>query len=221
MSKSAFWQALIFTAIIFSLGVIAGFFLESRQSETIYSRLVNSELNIIDEQLRQRIISDSNLSCSLSKESLFLFADKIYEEAMGLEEIDTTGRLGDLTILHRRYDLLRTLLLLEAESLKERCNGDFHIISYFYSYNLDDVETSSKQNYFSKQTFDLKTAHPQDIILIPIAIDTNVASIDVFIKSRKITTYPVILIDNNKEISEFVTLEELEKLVFNDTISSP
>ena len=214
MSKSAFWQALVFTTIVFSLGMILGFFLELRQSDTIYSRLVDSELNIIDEQLRQRIISDSNLSCSSAEESLFFFADKIYDEAISLEDADATGRLGDLTVLHKRYDLLRTLLLLEAENLKERCVQDFHIITYLYLYNADDIETTSKQNYFSKQLFDLKAAHSKDVILIPIAVDTNVASVDVFVKSFGIKKYPIILIDNNKTVADIITFQELEGLVF-------
>lgn len=222
MSKAAFWQALVFTVIVFTLGMIGGFFLEMRQSEAIYSRLVDSELNIIDEQLRQRIILDSNLSCSLAKESLFFFADKIYDEAIELEDADATGRLGDLTVLHRRYDLLRTLLLLEAQNLKERCNENFHLITYFYLYNVDDIEISSKQNYFSRQVFDLKTNHAQDVILIPIAVDTNVASVDAFVKSIGLKTYPVIIIDNHKTVNELISLEELEALVFgNGSVSAP
>src|SRR3989344_4133455 len=149
MSKHAFWQALVFTAIVFFLGMILGFFFESKQSEDIRSHLVDSELNILDEQLRQRIIADYNVSCSLAKESLFFFADKIYDEAIELEEVDATGRLGDLTVLHRRYDLLRTLLWVEAENLKKRCGDDFHIVTYLYLYNNNDIDVSSKQNYFS------------------------------------------------------------------------
>src|SRR3989344_244997 len=198
MSKHAFWQALVFTTIVFCLGMIFGFFLELKQSENIGSNLVNSELNIIDEQLRQRIITDSNISCSLAKESLFFFGDKIYDEAIELEDADATGRLGDLTLLHKRYDLLRTLLLFEAQKLKERCNDDFHIINYLYLYNIDDIEISSKQNYFSRQILDLKKNHARELIIIPIAVDTNLASVDVYVKSLGLTNYPTILIDGIK-----------------------
>jgi len=215
MSKHAFWHALVFTLIVFSLGLLLGFFIEFKQSERVYFELVDSELNILDEQLRQRIISDSNISCELAKESLFSFADKIYTDAVDLEDSDATGKLTDLTVLHRRYDLLRTLLLLEAQNLKERCKGDFHIVSYLYYYNVDDVEISSKQNYFSRQLFDLKSIYPKEVILIPIAIDTKVASVDIFVKSLGNNTYPSIIINGDKVISNFVTLQELEDIVFN------
>ncbi|MEK6914943.1 MAG: hypothetical protein AABW89_00170 [Nanoarchaeota archaeon] len=217
MSKHAFWQALIFTVIIFSLGLILGFFLESKQSDRIYSDLRESELNILDEQLRQKLISDSNLSCSISKESLFLFADKIYQEALILENLDGTGRLSNLNSIHRRYDLLRTLLFLEAGNLKSRCSDNFKIITYFYYYNSEDIGISSKQNYFSRQVYDLKIKYPEEIILIPLAIDTGLASVDLFLKSLYIESYPAIVIDDLYVVTDNLTLKELENLVFNNS----
>ncbi len=120
--------------------------------------------------------------------------------------------------MHRRYDLLRTLLLLEAENLKERCKGDFNIVTYLYFYNINDIEISSKQNYFSRQLFDLKKLYPDEVILIPIAIDTGVASVDIFVKSLGNNSYPSIIINKDKIIADFVTLKELEDLVFDTNI---
>ena len=220
MSKHAFWQALIFTVIVFSLGLIFGFFLEVVQSDNIFSRLVDSEINILDEQLRQRILTDSNVSCALAEESLFSFADKIYDEAIELEEVDGTGRLGDLTILHRRYDLLRTLLWIEAENMKKRCNDDFHILTYLYFYNDEDIDVSSRQNYFSNLLLDLKIKHPKNVILIPIAVDTNVESVDVLVESRGIDNFPVIIVDGSEVVSQLLSLDELEDLMFgNNSLS--
>jgi hypothetical protein len=219
MTKHAFWQALVFTILVFSLGMILGFFLEVKQSGNIYSNLVASELNILDEQIRQRISLDSNISCDLAKESLFSFADKIYSDATNLEEVDGTGRISDLITLHRRYDLLRTLLFLEADKLKERCNTDFHIVTYFYAYNAEDIETSSKQNYYSGQVYDLKLKHPTDVIIIPIAVDTQVASVDLLVDSLKLRQVPAIVVDGNIVITEVLTLEELEGIVFSNTNS--
>lgn len=219
MSKHAFWQALVFTVIVFSLGLLLGYFIEVKQSQSAYSEIMGSELNILDEQLRQQIISDLNVSCVNAKESLFSFADKIYEDAIDLDDSDTTGRLSDLTALHRRYDLLRTMLLIEAMSIKERCNEDFHIINYLYLYNAEDIEINSIQNYFSRQIFDLKMNHPQDLIIIPIAVDTNIESINLLVKSSGLKKFPVIVVDKNKIVSEFKTLDELEALVFDNTNS--
>lgn len=215
MSKHAFWQSFIFTIVVFTLGLALGFFLEGVQSDNIHSRLINSELNLLDDQLTQEIINDYNVSCVKSRQSLFAFADRIYEEAVELEEIDGTGRLGDLTVLHKRYDLLRTLLLKEAKNLKERCGNDFHIFAYFYLYNSEDIETSSKQNYFSRVLYDLKELHPDTVLLIPIASDTDLISVEALINALDIHTYPSIVIDDSIAITEVPTIEFLEQqLVF-------
>ncbi|MGV8142349.1 MAG: hypothetical protein ACP5NS_01790 [Candidatus Pacearchaeota archaeon] len=210
-NKHAFWQAFVFTVVVFGLGLILGFFLEGVQSDNIYNRLIASELNLLDDQLTQEIINDYNISCVKSRESLFAFADRIYSEAVEIEEIDSTGRLGDLTVLHKRYDLLRTLLLKEARNLKSRCGEDFHIVTYFYLYNSEDIDTSSKQNYFSRVLFDLKESHPDTILLIPIASDTDLISVDALINALDIHTYPTIVIDDAIFITEVPTLSDLEE----------
>jgi hypothetical protein len=217
MSKHAFWQALVFAVIVFSVGMLLGFYLEIGQSQSIYSDLVGSELNVLDEQVRQRIIVDNNVSCSLGKDSLFSFADKIYDEAIDLEEIDGTGRLTDLTLLHKRYDLLRVSLLLEAEKLKERCAQDFQIVTYLYYYNSDDVQISSRQNYFSRLLFDLKKKYPDKVILIPIAIDTDVASVNLLVESLGATEFPAIRVNDGPLVTDLISLNNLENLALEET----
>lgn len=217
MSKHAFWQALVFAIIVFSVGMLLGFYLELGQSQSIYSDLVSSELNILDEQVRQRFILDNNVSCSLGKDSLFSFADKIYDEAINLEEIDGTGRLTDLTVLHKRYDLLRVLLLLEAEKLKERCAEDFQIITYFYYYNSEDVQISSRQNYFSRLVFDLKSKYPGEVILVPIAVDTGVASVNLLVESLGASEFPAIRVNKGPLVTDLISLQNLENLAIDET----
>ncbi len=213
-SKHAFWQALVFTIIVFALGLITGYFFEIRQSDDIFTALVNSEINILDEQVKGRLIQGVDVSCSDAKDSLFGFADKIYEEARQLEEKDSPGRLNDLTALHRRYDILRTLLWIEARELKDRCKDDFHVVVYLYSYLSEDVDVQSQQFFYSRLLTDLKEAHTDEIILIPIAVDTGLSSVELAAKSNNVGKFPAIIIDDGKVITDVITLSELEKLVF-------
>lgn len=215
-SKNAFWQALVFTAIVFFLGIALGFFLENKQSGELFNRLVDSEINILDDQLRERIISDFEFDCSLAKESLFNFADKIYEEAGQLEEEDSPGRLNDLAILHKRYDLLRTMLWVESTQLMEKCRVDFHVLVYLYEYKNEDIDVASKQFYYSRMLFDLKSAYPDKVILIPIAVDTGVSSLELMLKSRELNVFPVIVINDKKTVMEIITLGDFEDLVFSN-----
>jgi hypothetical protein len=219
-SKNAFWQALVFALIIFGLGLIFGFFLEVKQSDSVFFRLVDSEINILDDQIRTRIIEDFEVDCGLAKESLFNFADKIYEEAQELEELDTDGRLKDLIVLHRRYDLLRTLLWVESKELQEECKEDFHTLVYLYEYKSEDVNVRGKQSFYSRLLFDLKTEYPEEVILIPIAVDTGLESVELIYKANGVEEFPVIILDSEIKIQEILTLQEFKDLVFNESIQN-
>ena len=119
-SKHAFWQALVFTVIVFGMGVLIGFSLEGYRFDKSQLNLINSEINILDEQVRNRIVEDFNVSCELAKESLFVFADDVYQEALQLEDYDSASKFtNSLFVLHKRYDLLRTILWAEAVKLKK------------------------------------------------------------------------------------------------------
>ena len=212
-SKHAFWQALVFTIIVFFLGIVLGFFIEARQSDSLTARLANSEINLLDEQLRERVISGFSTDCELARASMFSFADKIYSEAIQLEDKDATGRLSDLSALHRRYDLLRTLLWIESKNLKLRCGNQFHVVVYLYQYHNEDTDISSKQFFYSRLLADLKDAYPKEVILIPIAVDTGLSSIELAIASKNITSFPAILIDDSVIITTVITLQDLEHTV--------
>ncbi|MAG38258.1 hypothetical protein CMI45_02645 [Candidatus Pacearchaeota archaeon] len=213
-SKKAFWHALVFTVVVFGVGLILGFFLEIRESDTIFTRLINSEINILDEELRTRIIEDFEVDCKTAKDSLFNFADKIYEDAQDLEQVDKDGRLKGLSVLHKRYDALRTLLWLESRELSSKCEEEFHVITYLYEYNSDDVDVQGQQVFYSKMLFDLKLEKPDEIVLIPIAVDTGLDSVKLVSEVNNIFKYPVIIVDNDIKIYDIITLDELREMVF-------
>jgi hypothetical protein len=215
--KHAFWQALVFAVVVFAVGLIMGFFLENNRANKIQFTLLNSEINILDDDLRNRIVSDFNISCDLALKSTFDFADKIYLEAGKLEQYDAASKFGDgLLILHKRYDLLRTLLWTEAIDLRKKCENDFHTVVYLYKYESEEINIDSMQLYYSRLLLDLKQKYPQEIILIPIAANTGLASVDLILENYGISEFPVVIIDENKIIDELVTFEEIEKVVFED-----
>ncbi|MBI2632599.1 hypothetical protein HYW75_06345 [Candidatus Pacearchaeota archaeon] len=148
-NKHAFWMALVFTLIIFALGLMSGFFFESSRADDLRLRVEHSEINLLDEQLRTRVISDLNVGCSLAMENTFDFADKIYEEAVKLEEYDSASKFtSSLMEVHKRYDLLRMMLWVEASKLRNNCTKDFHIAVYFFDYNIQDFDTRARQTTF-------------------------------------------------------------------------
>ena len=202
-SKHAFWQALVFTVIVFGIGVLIGFSLEGYRFDKSQLNLINSEINILDEQVRNRIVEDFNVSCELAKESLFVFADDIYQEALQLEDYDSASKFtNSLFVLHKRYDLLRTILWAEAVKLKKDCEEDFHTVVYLYNYGVVDIDVRSRQLFYSRLLFDLKQKDPDNVLLIPIAINMNLASVDLAVENYGVEKFPSILIDENEIVDD-------------------
>ncbi len=220
-TKHAFWWALIFTILIFTIGIILGFVLENNRSDKVQLAMINSEINLLDQQVRTRTIGEFNINCEQSKSSAFTFADKIYEEASQLELFDSSAKFtSDLRTLHKRYDLLRIILWMEAISTKEECNN-FHTIVYLFEYAPEDTQKKAVQASTSRLLLDIKKAHENEILLIPIAGNLDIESVNLIKEKYGISEMPAIIVDEKTLISEKTTFEELENKIFNSTEEKP
>lgn len=218
--KHAFWQALVFTIIVFTIGIFIGYWIENSRGDDMELTLMNSEVNLLDEQVRIKSMQDFSVSCEVSKDSMFNFADRIYQEALLMEQYDYSSKFTKtLKVLHRRYDLLRMMLWSESISLKKKCS-DFHTIVYLYEYDSLSIETKAQQITFSHLTGDLKNKYPDKVLLIPMAANTNLDSIDIARRNYNVTSLPVIIVDEKVVFDKVLTLEELEKVVFESNFSS-
>jgi len=215
-NKYVFWQALIFTVIIFAFGIMVGYFIESYRSDKTETNLMYSEINLLDAQIESDIIKQINLSCDTRLQRAISFADSIYEDAMKFEEYEAVGKFNkdQLLLVHKRYDLLRTMLWLNVQPDLNKCQN-FHTLIYFFDYGSENVELRAKQATFSRLLVDIKEKYPEKILLIPIAGNLNISSVDLIMNIHEVKNRPSILIDEKKVVEDLVTIEQLEKLVFS------
>lgn len=215
--RNVFLQALFMTLLIFGIGLFFGLILESNRSDKAEVVLLNSEIRLLDEQLRLKALNNFNVSCSYAKNNTFEFADEIYYEARNLEKYDSSRNFKDtFQVLHKRYDLLRFLLWSEAIDTQARCGKDFHIVVYLYDYNTEEVKKRAMQNYFSRFLTELKQKYPDKVLLLPMAADMNVSSIDIVASRYKVDKYPAVVFDGSLVLYENDDLKILNDLV-NDT----
>lgn len=216
VGKRVFWNALLSTLLIFLIGFSLGFFLEMGRVDQARSISLDSEINLLDEQLRETLYEELAIDCEVALTSTFSFADRIYDEAAVIADYADAEVFGEnIAIVHKRYDLLRTILWTEAITLRNECGADFHTIVYLYDFSSEDLEQTALQSYYSSLLLDLKYAHPGEILLIPIAADMNLSSVDLLMRHYTIESVPSILIDEKTQISESITLEALEDIIFD------
>ena len=217
-SKNAFWQALIVTIFVFAAGLILGFYIELSNVNKSDFLIRSSEVDFLDQQIKTSQLSGRlNLSCESAKQNLFDFADEIYAEALEFEENSAQSKLTEeqRKILHKRYDLLRVNLWLESLELRNRCGGEFHTVLYLFDYSSKDVEVKSKQTVFSLILMDLKRENSEKILLLPIAANLNLGSVNMIKENYNIVQSPSLIIDESLVLTEITTLEDLEKQIFN------
>ncbi len=213
-NKHVFWQALVFTIIVFILGFILGFFLEVSRNNEVMFNVLESEANLLDEQLRGKVITDFNISCDVAVKNSFVFADRVYLESLEIENFQGAAKFtDDLKSIHKRYDLLRTILWTESVKLREKCKEDFHTVVYLFNYNEEDIETKAKQLFFSRLLEDLKNKHSEEVLLIPIAVNLGLDSVELAISKYQINNLPAVIIDEEKVVDEVISFEEFERRV--------
>ena len=213
--KNVFWEALLVTLFIFGIGVLSGVILENWRTSEISDLYQRSEVELLDIRLQNEIYSKGEFNCEFVVQENLKFADQIYEEARILEKYEKARRLTkNLIIQHKKYDLLRAMLFMNSVEIRQNCNVSYHNVVYFYLAEYDNprLDLKAKQQTFSKLLSELKQKQGDEVLLVPIAANKDVSSINILLNQYNISRedLPLILINEEIKITELQTIEELE-----------
>ena len=212
--KHVFWEALLVTVLLFGLGVFLGIILENWRGGKINTLAQKSEISLLDIRVQEQIYSQEEFNCEVAIEENLKFADKIFEEAKVLDRYESASRLTeDIRVQHTKYDILRAMLLLNSMKIKEKCNASYYEVVYFYNYNKNDLNLDTKQNTFSRLLAEVKEKKGSDVLLIPIAADNDLSSVNLLLDKYEVELkdVPVIVINEKIKISEITKIDDLIK----------
>lgn len=210
--KRVFLYALIVTLVVFNLGIFFGYMLENSRSNNVNSLYVDAEQELLDQVAQKDALSVLNLDCSALVSENIKFGDRIFNEALQIQKYEDANRItSEIVLQHKRFDLLRAIFWINSITIKQQCNSTYHDVVYLYKYNNPTLEQDSKQKFFSNLLIQVKQDKADKVMLIPIAADNNVTSIDLFMKKYNITQLPTILIDENTKITDVKTIDDIEK----------
>ncbi|MBU0466635.1 MAG: hypothetical protein KJ718_04810 [Nanoarchaeota archaeon] len=217
-NKHVFWEALIIAMVIFWTGIFLGVLFESSRANKIEELYFQAETDIFDIQLEGELLSMFESSCEQALKENIDYADRIYLEARKLGKYDAATRITeDIVRLHKRYDLLRVMLWKNMIQLQQKCPSKTNVIVYLYQYDNPSTNKQARQITFSKVLSDLKEKHGDSIVLIPIAYDTNVKSLNILKERYELNTTPMIIINQKQKITELQSVEDLEKIMFENS----
>lgn len=210
-AKHVFWQALFLTMLFFFLGLVLGVYIEQLRSDNANVIFYQSEISLYDSFALGKLLDNPAVSCKDLKSADIDFANKIYNEAKQLEKFEAVDDLtNSLKVIHRKYDLLRTLLWMNIINVKKNC-GKLNTVVYLYQYNVADIQISSEQNVWSKILRDLKEKNGNNLILIPIAVNQNIISLNYLIKTYKVKQFPAVILNEKTVLYKPESVKNLEK----------
>ncbi len=208
--NSVFWEALILTIAIFVIGLFIGIAYESNQVDEINEYYANSEISLMD-TTALGLINKEGISCEVLIDAHISFADQIYEEARLLGRYEDASKIDtEFKLAHRRYDLLRTILWIDTQKTLAKCEDDFSTIIYLYELESEDLGNKAEQRVWSKVLFDLKQEEGDNVILIPIAVDSDLISLNLLLKEFNLREFPAVIINDESVIYEIISAGDLK-----------
>jgi len=188
-----FLEALLMAIFIFGIGLMMGIFIEDARASKVAEGYFDSQVNLLDMQTLSGLVSNNDYSCDYRIEKNINFGNKIYEDALKFSEYEDTQTFGDkLKAQHRIYDLLRTIFWINSIELKSDCDN-INTIVYLYNYVEEDVEDKQMQKVFSRFAGELKDEMGENTVLIPIAINLDIESLNVLLDNYGIYGTSIII----------------------------
>jgi hypothetical protein len=212
--KYTFLWALILTLVIFNIGILFGYQLEKSRINNINEWYQETDLNLLDQRIQSDSFDIIGLNCNNLLEENIKFGDKIYEDASQIQKYEDANQLNtNIISQHKKNDLLRAMFWMNSIKIKQKCQSNYHNIVYFYDYNNPTLNQIAKQRTFSNLLMELKNEKKDEIMLIPIAGDNELPSIDLILEKYniQIEDLPVILIDEKTKIEDIKDKSDIEK----------
>jgi len=211
--KRVFWEALLLTLLIFLIGMLIGVLSENSRMRSVEEYYIQSEISLIDILTLSNLANLDDANCDNLINSNINFANRIYDEAKLLEKYEQAGKINEnIKIEHKKYDVMRTLLWINTMRFSEVCkNNKVHIIVYLYESNTKDLTKKATNTVWSKIINDLKERQGNEIILIPIAVDSDLISLNSVLENFNISSYPALIIDDKYVLEELSSVEEIEE----------
>lgn len=216
-NKLVFLEAILLAVLLLGVGLLFGAYYENNRASAISDLYYEYEISVSDIGYSFDILNNHNLSCKEKSDILYDLNEEVYKTAVKLEKYDNSNKITpDLINLHKRYDLLRTLLWENYINQKKYCGLKINTVVYLYKYRNPSGVTKGVQGGISNYLVDLDKKYPDDIVLIPIAADLDIKSLDLLMEFYNITDYPSLIINEKVVLNNIDEIKNSEQyLILN------
>jgi hypothetical protein len=214
MKFNAFFQAGIITVFIFLAGIMFGVFIDNFRLSEIREGLSKVEVNSNDALLLSLYFQKlGKESCNMALDANLKFNDKIYNEGLSIENsINANKFTPELEQEWRRYILMQTQFWLNSIELKKNCNFNYSNVVHLFNLKDGSPQAIANKRLQSGIMLSLKEKCGNKIMLIPLTADTDLSVVDAIVNRYNITTFPAVIINEQKVFQGLTGLEQLNQI---------
>ena len=136
ISKSSYFAAVCFIALIFLLGTLLGDWIAGLKSKELSTNQQKLTLELIGLELKDKLISQKDV-CNLTWQDIW---EEKVELGTRINSLELRFGKENPEILNQKeiYGLIEIRTMLLLEEINEKCSQDFNIILFFYTNRKDD-----------------------------------------------------------------------------------
>ena len=206
-----FVKTAIVTIFVFGAGMGLGLLLGGERITSLEESTTDLQISLEDVELEFLFLDvmKGNISCNYfikEAESLGSISDEMGREVEKYEGSDKL-REGSFSELKERYTSVLIRNWLTLENIKNKCNGSYITVLYFY--NQDDCKKCGDQGVILSY---LKDRLNGDIMIFAIDGNVDLRIVRALKEAYSIEEYPTLIINGDKQIG-FYEMDDLSKIL--------
>ena len=213
ISFRLYLTAAVLTAVVFSSGILFGWFLDSNRVTNVQSQIDDLAVNFQNLDLENSIyqtFGNETFSCSIyttKAESLSKQTDQLAEELNSFKQMNQF-QLSKLDSFKKRYTLMNLGFWLQLVNLKKNCDYNSTTILYFYTTKpCDDCVAQG----IVLDT--LKRKSPEKLMIFAIDSDLDLGVVTMLKTKYNVTRVPTLVINEKSKIEGFASQSALKEFL--------
>jgi len=212
MLDNVFVKAALLTAVVFSLGVFVGVWLDVARLDEVTAAIEGINDRWSDARMQTmyyQIFEKAPGFCDAAMKSNLDFNAKIYEEGAKIERYESVNKFTPSLLMEkRRYALLQLQFWMNSIQLREACDTDYNTLVYLYSVN---ESFTMDQHLQSAVLLDAKDKCGPGLMLTPLPADIGIETIELVKSNFGITQFPALIVNERVVLQGLQTEKDLAK----------
>jgi hypothetical protein len=208
LRKRIFLKAALITLIVFSVGFLFGYYLDSVRFGFIEDEMLKSSVASESFIVSQAYLQDHPDYCRLTELRLPQMARDVEQMGVDIGSFSEKSIFINYTILEQRYFIYEIRAWMSAEEYKTRCNKNITTILFFYKKN----DTQSMNEGIVLTSIREDRNKYGKVMIFSFDKDFDEPSLALVREDFNVTLTPALII-NKKKYEGFIGKDDLEKII--------